>query len=32
MAAAIIFLIPAGAILGIGAFLTNYFNFWGFDL
>lgn len=32
MAAAIVFLIPAGAILGIGAILSNYFNFWELDL
>lgn len=30
MATALFFLIPTGLFLTLGAFITDYFNFWGF--
>jgi hypothetical protein len=32
MAAMLFFITPAALLLGLGAFITEYFNFWGWDL
>jgi hypothetical protein len=32
MAAALFFIIPTGAVLALAGFITDYFNFWGWDL
>lgn len=29
MGATLFFLLPAGVFLAVGAFITDYFNFWG---
>ncbi len=30
MGTALFFITPAALLLGLGAFITDYFNFWGF--
>jgi hypothetical protein len=32
MGAALFFITPAALLLAVGAFISDYFNFWGLDL